>query len=412
MNEFSPVLPVKLLNQIGPFFGKIAGSQSLSSQQLMQQAEKVTGLQDWGEDKSFLKPLDILIEDANSLTDISFTGKLLLKKDILNSLTNRLQLQRLWNKYPQILKRRIEKPLFIMSLPRTGTTFLLNLLSQNPDTRVPLQWEMLNPIPIEGYNGSREKDPRIVLAEKYARQFYRFMPRVAKIHYMNPYGAGECRFLLQNSFVCKYYFTLLPLFTYNNWLDNCDARFAYKEYLKQLQLLDFTHTNKHWLLKAPTHTPFIREVLEVLPDARLIQIHREPVEFVGSAISGVVTVRNCVLQNADANVIAQEFLLELSRRMEQYLEARKAVGWHRFCDISYNQLVSKPIETVQKIYAFFGLNFSSAAKNKMSAWLEENPQHKLGVHRYKLQQFGLNEKTVNSHFGEYLKEFANYLKKV
>ena len=64
------------------------------------------------------------------------------------------------------------------------------------------------------------------------------------------------------------------------------------------------------------------------------------------------------------------------------------------CDIDYTDLVQDPLETVQRIYHFFGDLLSSEAVNKMEQWIAANPQNKHGVHKYSLEQFGLSEAAI------------------
>lgn len=49
------------------------------------------------------------------------------------------------------------EPVFVMGLPRTGTTFIHRLLSLDPKVRAPLLWELLAPVPSVAGNASEKE---------------------------------------------------------------------------------------------------------------------------------------------------------------------------------------------------------------------------------------------------------------
>ena len=50
----------------------------------------------------------------------------------------------------------------------------------------------------------------------------------------------------------------------------------------------------------------------------------------------------------------------------------------------------------------FGYDFGPEYESRARRWLAANPQHKHGVHRYRLADFGLDAATVTPPFAEYL----------
>ena len=110
----------------------------LNEKSLLQAARNLTGLNDFG-DKSFRLPLKILLKSLETEANLNFTGKYLLRQYFIKLLINRLKIQEQFNRYPEIFEVQIEKPLFVLGLPRCGTTFLFNLLCQDP---IPLMFKM------------------------------------------------------------------------------------------------------------------------------------------------------------------------------------------------------------------------------------------------------------------------------
>ena len=100
--------------------------------------------------------------------ELNFIGQLCIRNDILRLLGNRLQLVEDRKRFPEIADEIIQPPLFITGLPRSGTTFLHALLSQDPANRVPQVWELMYPSDLPplfvpsfklGWGSSQARDP-------------------------------------------------------------------------------------------------------------------------------------------------------------------------------------------------------------------------------------------------------------
>ena len=99
---------------------------------------------DLGED-DYEEPLNVLIESLNNEANLTYFGKLAFEYQIKKHLTVRGQI---FQKSRSLPNQTISSPVFVIGLPRSGTTFLFNLLSLDPDHRSPLFWEMMNPLPL------------------------------------------------------------------------------------------------------------------------------------------------------------------------------------------------------------------------------------------------------------------------
>ena len=64
-----------------------------------------------------------------------------------------------------------------------------------------------------------------------------------------------------------------------------------------------------------------------------------------------------------------------------------------------------PIETMRKLYAALGDEFTPEAQASMQAWLDDNPQGKFGRHEYKLGEYGLTPDKVRGMFERYLSRY-------
>ena len=102
---------------------ELPGLVSLSRDELMETASGTTGFSDFGPD-DFIEPLDILLTSLASESKLTLLGRILVRADLLNLLQNRLRIADLAKREPAVLDEKIERPLFVIGLPRSGTTIL------------------------------------------------------------------------------------------------------------------------------------------------------------------------------------------------------------------------------------------------------------------------------------------------
>ena len=165
----APRLPwwLSLGNALGrPFAGRIA----LREDALCEAAERATGLSDFG-DASFREPLRVLLASLERDAGLSPFGRIATQRLLVQLLANRLLVEDTIRRHPEILAQRIERPIVIAGLPRTGTTHLHNLISQ--DARAALAALLGEPRAGARRRASRaaagRRDPRVVRCEQGAR---------------------------------------------------------------------------------------------------------------------------------------------------------------------------------------------------------------------------------------------------
>jgi hypothetical protein len=140
-------LPVRLLNLAGRGVNAIGIHPiDLGLETLLNKAASNTGLSDFGGDE-FRQPLALLLRCLEKEARLSLLGRIVARADLLNTLENRLQLVELFKQHPEIAEQSVQRPIFVVGPPRTGTTIFHDLLSMDPDNRVPLTWETSHPLP-------------------------------------------------------------------------------------------------------------------------------------------------------------------------------------------------------------------------------------------------------------------------
>ncbi len=377
----------------------------LSPEALRAGAEAETGLQAWGSE-AFVEPLTLYLKSVEESAGFHAQGRFVLWRILMRLLSNRLRMARDFASHPEILETDIPRPLYVIGLPRTGTTLLHNLLACDPAARSIRLWEGLFPSP-PPEAAAREDDPRIAQATELVGAFNHLAPRLASIHHLNPTGPEECLWLIEHTFVDFIHELRAHVPAYSEWLTGHEADASvYREYRQMLQLLGWKSPGKHWVFKAPRHLMGLAGLLEVFPEARIIQTHRDPREVLPSLCSLCEVDRQIFTADPDRRVIGDFWLNRLGRGFATAMEVRERDDPGRYGDVSYRELTSDPIEAVRRIYGVHGYPFTEAFEQNMRDWLTANRQHKHGVHRYTLEDYGLHEATMNNVFAPYRKRFG------
>lgn len=377
----------------------------LNPWRLMERAERQTGFNDWGS-LEFVGAFDRLIDSLNKDAELSPFGSYVISRQLIGALETRLRIQRELNRNPAILEQQIRRPMFVLGLPRTGSTLLQRLLSQDPEVRPLLGWESVMPTPIEG---DFDNSLRIAEASRRIRLYNWLCPELRHVHEVVPTEPEECTMLLQNSLMSASFGGMAKVPSYVQWLKTQDRRKAYQDYRLQLQILQSQRGGGRWMLKSPVHLWTLPELVDTFPDACIIQTHRSPANVVPSYCSLVAIRRSLGSRNVDMHELGEGVLQILAQMTEDALEARPALGEQHFFDVSYRALTADPFKLIEQIYAHFDLEFKPAARAAMQKWLDEHPQHKHGAHRYSPEQYGLSEARITEVLHRYHERYGHLL---
>ncbi len=186
-------------------------------------------------------------------------------KMIRQALVNRLRF--LGDSSP---RSELNSPVIITGLPRSGTTALHRLLALDPVFHAPPLWELLDPF-LDSADGLRRWRTRAQIGFKN-----RLLPDLDQKHFTRADTPEECTLLLANSFASPLFWDLAPLEGYLEWVQAADQRPVYEDYRRQLEILQARHPDRRLLLKAPAHLGNLAVLHEVVPEAHLIQTHRDP----------------------------------------------------------------------------------------------------------------------------------------
>ncbi len=374
---------------------------------MLASAQRRTGLDDWG-DPQFLEGLRVLVRAFEERANSHTLGRIFFREYLTTHLVNRLKIQEDLKRHPEILDVPITRPLFVTGMPRSGTTLLQRLLSEDPNGRTLLTWECLEPSPPPRTETYRT-DPRINKTRKTLEGLHRLAPRMASVHFFGAEEPEECNDLFANGFVAAIYGFMFDVPLYVEWLDLQELVDPYRYLRRQLQLLSWKCRGDHWILKAPAHQFALDALLTVFPDANIVVTHRNPLEFLPSICSLAASMRGISCERLDMSLLGSELNEALAVGPERTIATRQRSDPKRFFDVPYPRLKADPVGTAKSVCQHFGYECGDEYENRMRAWLANNPQHKHGVHRYSLEQFGLDAERVNRRFSVYLDWMAEHL---
>lgn len=356
-------------------------------------AVEATGLTDFG-NPSYREGLEVYVDSLDREAGLSEIGVLAVEGNLVASLRNRLRVVDWRATHPEVAAERVHAPLFVIGLPRTGTTLLSALLAEDPRRRALRRWESGDLVP-PPEAATFDTDPRIEATRVSAAMLDTLNPGFKAIHHEPAEGPTECVTLLGQHFVSLLWETIANVPTYGEWLLAADQHDAYAYHRDCLQLLQ-SRAPGRWSLKSPHHGLALDALLAHYPDARIVVTHRDPVPVIGSLCSLTRSLSGTFTDVDHTAYIAEHWLDVAEQIVQRTIDARARHPEAAFLDVDYAELLERPLDVIAQIYAFDGLEATPEAEARMRAYLADNTQGKFGRHSYSLAEFGLREHEVRA----------------
>lgn len=365
----------------------------------MAAAHRRTGLHSF-EETRFLEHLGVVAKSADSDARLSLLGRVGLRGALVNALSTRLLLEQARRERPDSFARQLVPPLIVLGLPRSGTTYLHRLLGLDPASRTLPFWKLRRPLTQPG-----QPDRRLEIARREARDFRLLAPGIDAKHLSDAESPEECLFLFDCTLLSATFWVAGPLYSYLEHYRQQDHSGAYRVYEELLRFLQAETPTARLALKAPGHTPHVAELRQVLPQAKLVQLHRDPVRAVTSVCSLFYTLHRVVTDELDLRRMARANVDLMAWGIERCLRYREREPEHGIVDVMYADLVRDPIGTVRSIYVAHELPFSAEFETALERYVRDNPQHKHGVHHYDPRDYALHSDELRERFLAYLSAF-------
>ena len=361
-------------------------------------ATRTTGLDDFG-GTDHEEGLRLLVEDlAGPEAGLTPVGNYFHRAQVKSALVGRLMTQARLAEFPHHRDVRIERPIFVTGLVRTGTTALHRLLAADPGHQGLETWLTEFPQP-RPPRETWEDDPIFDALQNAYQQHHVTNPEFMGIHYMDATSVEECWRVLRQSGKSISFESLANVPRYSAWLAKQDWRDAYELHRQSLQLIGLNDPEKRWVLKNPSHLVALDALMEVYPDALVVVTHRDPVVAVASGCSLSAEATAGMSSTFVGETIGATQLEMLSRTWRAFGAARGRYDPAQFVDVDYRSFVKDPVGTVGGIYDHFGLDWSPAARAEVARIdAESRAGSARPKHDYRLADYGLTEEQVRSVF--------------
>jgi hypothetical protein len=360
-------------------------------------AVRTTGLDDFG-GTEHEEGLRLLCEDLVAHGGLTPEGNYMQRSFVKSALVGRLLAEHGFRQHPSYAEVRIERPIFVCGLPRTGTTALHRLLHADPRHQGLELWltEVPQPRP------PRETwadDPVFSALDAAYSEHQVAHPEFMGIHYLDAATVEECWRVLRQSGKSIGFESLAHVPEYSAWLEQQDWTDAYRRHRANLQLIGLHDRDKRWVLKNPSHLVGLDSIMRVYPDALVVRTHRDPAVAVASACSLSAEATRGWSEAFVGATIGRTQLDMLSAAVRRFERERAGHPAEQFVDVDYDDFVADPVGTTRSIYAAFGFDWTPETEAAVTA-LDQESRHggRRPSHRYDLADYALTEDEVRERF--------------
>ena len=376
---------------------------SLDVERIEGDARAETDLDDTGGD-NYREGLERLVHSMNSESDLTEMGEAMQHARLVALLVARLQVEDTYRLHPEIDEEEVGGPVFVIGLPRTGTTALSQLVAADPQFRSLRTWESGTPVP-PPEKATEHTDPRIATTEGNLALMNEAFPLMQTMHHVEATTPTECQDLMGMSYRTAHFDGFARVPSYMDWVIDTDMRETYRYHRRVLRLLQWHCPPTLWHLKTPVHMFALDALVEAYPNARFLWSHRDPVEVLGSVCSLIHYTRSWSSDRDDKIELGEEELDRWALAVERAMDFRRRVGIERFADISFGDLQSDPVAALARGLAEVGIDFDETSRLSVERWAASHKPGAHGSHSYELADFGLDPAEVRMAFATYCSAF-------
>jgi hypothetical protein len=373
--------------------------------QLHELVAQQLGTRDFGPD-DYLPGLKVLLMSMDYDPHFSERGRRIAWGRLFGSLFGRAHAIKSMAENPGFDRHAITRPVVITGIPRTGTTALHKLLAADPQFQGLQTWLVDSPMP----RPPREtwgSHPLFQQTVEQLKQRYDATPKSRAAHLMVAEEVDECCLVLRQSFVSNLWTCGWSAATYDAWWQCQSELPSYQHFACTLQLIGSNEPERRWLLKNPGHVANLDLLFAVFPDALVVQTHRDPAKAVPSLCALLMHLHPIMeegrYQQRAHNMLARE-TAKWSAAVRNAEAVRRAHPG-QVLDVVHGDFHHDPMQTIERIYAFAGLDLSPAVRTTMAQRIEVKPEMSHGLHTYDVADFGMTQDEIRERFSDYISRF-------
>jgi hypothetical protein len=396
--RFSPQI-----DQIRDLMAAMAPECPLEAEALHAKATADTGLTDFGPD-DYRERLDVYLTALREIGGLHGPGIVNFHAQLVQWLKNRLLLNDLLARHPEIYDIELLPPVVIAGLPRTGTTHLHNLLAAATTFRTIPYWESVEPFPLPAEMGV-EPDPRKARMDAAVEFMNAAMPLFPLMHEMTTEHVHEEIQLLANDFSTMLFETLAYVPRWRDYYLGHDQTSSYQHLAVQLKALQFLRGGRRWLLKSPQHLEQLRVLDAVFPGAIVVCTHRDPVPVALSMIAMLTYTARMHCAPVPVQEIAASWIDRLQTMLDALVHDRDVIPPESSTDVRFDDFMADELGIAERVYDLAGEPLTNAARTAMVDYLQGHQRGRLGQIATSAEMFGLDEHDVQARFTRYTDRF-------
>ncbi|THV23495.1 sulfotransferase family protein [Glycomyces paridis] len=364
----------------------------------VERAEKIAGSRTDESDRQWIDDFRFLIGCAADVPNLSPIGWVTTMMDAQARLVNYLRIRDLHRAHPAIAEEAIERPIFVVGLPRTATTLAHQVLARSKSCRGPRLWEMVR----AGLKLDPAEEAKLVKAVGKQFSATRFAPDFDHIHPVNATKPEESMFLLPHGLYHLLFHAPMP--EYRKWFAARDTTVDYRYLKSALQVLQYGRPRlangapHRWVLKYPMDLGQMPAIRKVFPDATFVWTHRSPVTVMGSLCSLADLAQSLFVSRVDREalgVYAMELMVETVESGRAFRQRQPSA----VVDVPYHRLADDPYRYVPGLYKQLGIDWTMEDDSNLVRALERPQRDR--KHEYTLGAYGLDDDSVHKAFADY-----------
>ena len=319
--------------------------------------------------------------------------------------------------FPQLWRRKVERPVFVVGHARSGSTLIHRLLSADGETfSYFLYWETFFPSLLQ---------KRIIRALGWVDQHWlggpikkrlqawddkTFGPR-RHIHNMSLWNSEEDQFVMRAAFVTQQWALEVPMMDVIDLfhVDQMSAKkkqqwmHHYKECVKRQLVLnggDRVHLSKN-----PLMSGWVQSLIETFPDARIAVVVRDPTQCIPSVLKLMQTMWESKGWKKETYSPSLLALTQIS--FESFRHPREVLARHPDTPqvaIDYRKLTTAPRDTVLDVYSALGMSVSADFDDYLLAQEDKERSHNTRF-EYTIDDYELSREQIELELGAFFDQY-------